>query len=318
MNWGAFATTFVASVVEAIEMVTIVVGVGAIRGWRSTLIGAGAGFLVLLVVGGGLGTALTAIPIGALRARDRRAAPDLRAPVAPQGRAPRRRARASRATRRRRSTPRATSESRFGLDWTAFVLAFKGVLLEGLEIAFIVVTFGSAANQLWLAAIGGGARSCSSPRSARSSTGSLTRIPRSVLILVVGLLLVDVRDVLAAEGLGVALARRRPRAARCSSRSTPRPRPASSCCSGARSLGPARGGAGVSTLWGWVEALRAFWYDFVVGDDWTIAAGVVVALARHVRPPARPDVPAWWLLPLASVAIVAVAVYRANRRDRTS
>src|SRR6266446_600533 len=43
-------TTFLASMVEAIEMVTIVLGVGATRGWRSTLIGVGAGFAVLAVV----------------------------------------------------------------------------------------------------------------------------------------------------------------------------------------------------------------------------------------------------------------------------
>ena len=43
-------TTFLASAVEAIEMVTIVVGVGATRGWRSTLIGAASGFGVLAVV----------------------------------------------------------------------------------------------------------------------------------------------------------------------------------------------------------------------------------------------------------------------------
>ena len=42
-----------------------------------------------------------------------------------------------------------------GLDWTAFALAFKGVLLEGLEVAFIVVTFGAGANQLGPAVIGG-------------------------------------------------------------------------------------------------------------------------------------------------------------------
>jgi uncharacterized membrane protein len=60
-------TTFLASTVEAIEMVTIVLGVGATRGWRSTLLGACAGFLVLGVVVAVLGLALSAIPIGGLR-----------------------------------------------------------------------------------------------------------------------------------------------------------------------------------------------------------------------------------------------------------
>src|SRR3982075_2583289 len=60
-------TTFLGSMVEAIEMVTIVVGVGVARGWRSTLIGAGAGAGVLVVVVALLGLALRDIPIGPLR-----------------------------------------------------------------------------------------------------------------------------------------------------------------------------------------------------------------------------------------------------------
>jgi hypothetical protein len=60
-------TTFLASTVEAIEMVTIVVGVGATRGWRATLRGAIVGFLVLAVIVAVFGLALRAIPIGALR-----------------------------------------------------------------------------------------------------------------------------------------------------------------------------------------------------------------------------------------------------------
>src|ERR1700675_4968821 len=60
-------TTFLASSVEAIEMVIIVLGVGATRGWRSTLLGAPAGFAVLAVIVVVLGVTLAAIPIGPLR-----------------------------------------------------------------------------------------------------------------------------------------------------------------------------------------------------------------------------------------------------------
>src|SRR6202162_6564634 len=60
-------TTFLASAVEAIEMVVIVLGVGATRGWRSTVLGAVAGFAVLAVVVVVLGVTLAAIPIGPLR-----------------------------------------------------------------------------------------------------------------------------------------------------------------------------------------------------------------------------------------------------------
>src|SRR5260370_37746514 len=65
-------TTFLDSAVEAIEMVIIVLGVGAARGWRSALIGAAAGFAVLAVVIAVLNVALAAAPVGPLPAVGRR------------------------------------------------------------------------------------------------------------------------------------------------------------------------------------------------------------------------------------------------------
>src|SRR5712692_8734994 len=139
-------TTFLASAVEAIEMVTIVVGVGATRGWRSTLIGAASGFGVLAVVVIVAGAALSRVPIGPLRlivgallltfglqwfrkGIMRVAARGL-AGIGGQD-------------------PHEAAEwASPDMDWTAWFLAFKGVVLEGLEVAFIVVTFGAGANQL--------------------------------------------------------------------------------------------------------------------------------------------------------------------------
>jgi uncharacterized membrane protein len=182
-------------------MVTIVVGVGTIRGWRSTLIGAGSGFLVLAVVGGGLGVGLTAIPIGALRLL-------IGALLLVFGlqwfrKAVRRVALKGLAGDEEGVEAEGEGTSRFGLDWTAFVLAFKGVLLEGLEIAFIVVTFGAAARQLWLGAIGGGSALVLIGGLGAAFHRSLAKIPRSVLILVVGLLLSTFGTFWGAEGLGV-------------------------------------------------------------------------------------------------------------------
>lgn len=56
----------------------------------------------------------------------------------------------------------------------------------------------------------------------------------------------------------------------------------------------------------------AFWYDFVIGDDWRVAAGVVVALAatyglHHA------SVPAWWVVPAAVVILLPYSLWRASR-----
>lgn len=64
-----------------------------------------------------------------------------------------------------------------------------------------------------------------------------------------------------------------------------------------------------------VSGLRSFalfWWDFIVGDDWRIAAGVVLALAATAVIAAA-SVPAWWLLPVAVAALLAVSLWRATR-----
>src|SRR5260370_618697 len=62
-----FLTTFVASAVEAVEALTIVLAVGVVRGWRSTLYGVGAAAIVLAAIVAALGPALRLIPIETLR-----------------------------------------------------------------------------------------------------------------------------------------------------------------------------------------------------------------------------------------------------------
>src|SRR5712691_10553583 len=149
-------SAFLASGVEFVEALTIVLAAGLARGWRSSLAGLGAATLVLAVLVAALGPALTVIPIetlrlvvGALllvfglqwlrkailRASGWRALRDEDAVFA------RERAEAA-------SAPRV---ERAGLDWYAFTISFKGVLLEGLEVAFIVLTFGSTQGSIPLA-----------------------------------------------------------------------------------------------------------------------------------------------------------------------
>jgi hypothetical protein len=62
-----------------------------------------------------------------------------------------------------------------------------------------------------------------------------------------------------------------------------------------------------------LRGFAAFWWDFVVGDDWRIAAGVVVALAATAAL-ATTTVPAWWIVPVLVVVALGLSLRRAARR----
>jgi uncharacterized membrane protein len=193
-------TTFLASSVEAIEMVIIVLGVGATRGWRSALIGAAAGFLVLAVIIAVLGVALAAIPIGPLRVV-------VGALLLLFGLQWYRKGIARVAARGLAGMSEQDVQDSdvplHGIDWVAFVLSFKGVLLEGLEIALIVVSFGLAAGQLGLSVVGAAAAVVVIGAAGFALKGFVTRIPRSLLQLIVGTLLTSFGTFWSLEGLGV-------------------------------------------------------------------------------------------------------------------
>jgi len=198
---SVFATTFLAACVEVIEMVIIVVGVGSVRGWRSTWIGAGAGLAVLAVLVLALGTALTAVPIGGLRLVIGSlllvfGLQWLRKGVV----------RVSANGLRGMGERTASTEGipAHGVDWTAFVLSFKGMLLEGLEVAFIVVSFGVTARALPTAVLAAAAAFLVVAGAGLLARGVVQRIPRSALQLLVGTLLSSFGTFWAVQGLGVA------------------------------------------------------------------------------------------------------------------
>ena len=195
-------TTFLASAVEAIEMVTIVVGVGATRGWRATWVGVVAGFAVLAVLVVVLGLALTAVPIGPLRI----VVGGLLLVFGLQWFRKGVRRVAARGLAGIQLSEEDEGPERRGdrFDWTAFVLSFKGVVLEGLEVAFIVVSFGASAGQLGAGIIGGAAAVIVIGGIGALLRRFVTRIPRSFLQLVVGVLLTTFGTFWALEGIGVA------------------------------------------------------------------------------------------------------------------
>jgi uncharacterized membrane protein len=143
---SAFVVTFLAAAVEVIEMVIIVVGVGSIRGWRSTWLGAGTGLAVLAVLVLVFGAALQAVPINALRLVIGTLLLIFGLQWLVKGI---RRVSVNGLRGMGERTATAENVPVSGVDWTAFVLSFKGVLLEGLEVAFIVVSVGLA-GQRWV------------------------------------------------------------------------------------------------------------------------------------------------------------------------
>jgi uncharacterized membrane protein len=191
-----------------VEALTIVLGVGVVRGWRSTLIGVAAAGVVLAILVAALGPALQQIPIetlrlvvGALllafglqwlrkailRSSGYKALHDEDETFRAE----------------REQAARAGTVERAGLDWYSFTVAFKGVLLEGLEVVFIVIAFGSAQGRLGLAIAGAAAALVVVVVAGVLARGSLSRVPENTIKFAVGLLLATFGCFSAAEGAGV-------------------------------------------------------------------------------------------------------------------
>jgi len=203
-----FLGAFLASAVEMVEALTIVLGVGIVRGWRSTLIGVASAAITLAVLIAALGPALRLLPIGTLRLIVgglllafglqwlRKAI--LRAsgymPLHDEDDAFR---------RERDQAATAGRQERAGLDWYSFTIAFKGVLLEGLEVAFIVISFGSAQGRLGLAAAAAAAALAVVAIAGVLARGPLGRVPENTIKFAVGLLLTSFGCFWGAEGAGV-------------------------------------------------------------------------------------------------------------------
>jgi uncharacterized membrane protein len=199
-NSSVFVTTFLAAAVEVIEMVIIVVGVGSVRGWRSTWLGGGAGLAVLAVLVLAFGTALRAVPIEALRLVIGSLLLVFGLQWLRKG-ISRVSANGFRGMGERAASAEGVPAE--GVDWTAFVLSFKGVLLEGLEVAFIVVSFGLTAQALPSAVLGAAAAFVVVAGAGLLARGVVQRIPRSALQLLVGTLLSSFGTFWAVQGLGV-------------------------------------------------------------------------------------------------------------------
>ncbi|MEA2496824.1 MAG: hypothetical protein QOJ29_4735 [Thermoleophilaceae bacterium] len=97
----------------------------------------------------------------------------------------------------------AGSECRAGLAWFGFVVSFKGVFLEGLEIVFIVITFGLNADDVPAAAAGAAVAGTIVLTAGVAAHRPLSRVPQNTIKFGVGLLLSTFGTFWAIEGLGV-------------------------------------------------------------------------------------------------------------------
>jgi uncharacterized membrane protein len=203
-----FLSTFLASAVEMVEALTIVLAVGVTRGWRSTLVGVGAAFLALAALVAALGPSIANAPIEVLQLVVgglllvfglqwlRKAILRASGYVALHDEA-------AIYERERDEAQRAGKPADRGIDWYSFTLAFKGVFLEGLEVAFIVITFGTARS----GGIGIAAAAAAAAFVVVAVVGAvvhapLSRVPENTLKFGVGLLLTTFGTFWSAEGAG--------------------------------------------------------------------------------------------------------------------
>ncbi len=202
-------TVFVACAVEAVEALTIVLAAGLTREWRSTMQGMGAALAVLAVVVVAVGPALTVLPLGALRLV-------VGALLAVFGLQWLRKAvlRASGYKdlhgeagiyARQVAAAESAGRERRGVvgDWYAFTLSFKGVLLEGLEVVFIAVTFGANQKNVGLAALGAALGVLAVAAVGVAVRAPLARVPENAMKFAVGVMLTSFGIFWGAEGAGV-------------------------------------------------------------------------------------------------------------------
>ena len=187
------------------------------------------------------------------------------------------------------------------------MVSFKGVFLEGLEIVFIVITFGLNADSIGLAVLGAAIGGVIVLAAGFALHKPLARVPENTIKFVVGLLLSTFGTFWAVEGLGWFA-----------------PDDASLhwpggdlallvllalwCAPGAgdgQAPVPARARGRVVRF---ATGFLRFWWDFVVGDDWRIAAGVVVVLGAGALLVAQTGAPDGLVAVLTALGILLVAI----------
>jgi uncharacterized membrane protein len=198
-------SVFLACAVEAVEAFTVVLAVGSTRRWSSALAGVGAALAALAVVIAALGSTLTTLPLGVLRlvvgglllvfGLQWLVKAILRAAGAKT-------LHDELATFEEETEAAAGRPIREGLDSYAFAISFKAVLLEGLEVAFIVITFGANQKDVPLAAAAAAAAVATVLVAGLAARAPLARVPENTMKFAVGILLTSFGIFWGTEGAG--------------------------------------------------------------------------------------------------------------------
>ena len=199
-------SVFLACAVEAVEAFTIVLAVGSTRNWSSALSGAGAATLVLACLIAALGPTLTVLPIGVLRLVVGGlllifGLQWLRKAILRAGGAM---ALHDEEAIYTREVAAALSSARGGgFDSYALAISFKAVLLEGLEVVFIALTFGANQHNVPLAAAAAALAVIAVGLAGVAARAPLSRVPENTMKFAVGILLTSFGIFWGAEGAGV-------------------------------------------------------------------------------------------------------------------
>ncbi len=207
-SWGLLAATFGACFVEAVEAATIVMAMGFTRSWRSAFAGVATALGLLAVVAAVFGYAVTTwVPESALqlvigglllvfglqwlrkavlRASGRKSLHD-----------------EERIFEDQEVAARAAGQPSAGFDTFAYLVSLKGTFLEGMEVVFIVITFGLNAHHVAVAVYGAVAAVLAVVGLAVAARRPLSMVPENTMKYVVGLMLASFGTFWVIEGLGV-------------------------------------------------------------------------------------------------------------------
>jgi uncharacterized membrane protein len=203
---GLALSVFLACTVEAVEALTIVLAVGTTRSWSSAMGGVGAATLALAAIVAALGPALSALPIdilrvivgglllifglqwlrkAILRSAGVKAKHDELATFEQE-----------------REAARAAGAKHPGFDGYTFTISFKGVLLEGLEVVFIVLSFGANQHRVPLAAAAAALAVLLVVAAGAAARAPLAKVPENTMKFAVGVMLSSFGMFWGGEGAG--------------------------------------------------------------------------------------------------------------------